>query len=202
MDLAHKSIADAKRAYELRHRQTLLEQYFTEAWYHAKVAKDDEKAASAYRTVLEINPDHLGAVNNLGNAYVRLRQFDRGEDMLLRRLEMDSTLAQAWINLVWAQAMQERETAIRRALGARNMQVVGAVLRQALLLAALGVVVGSAAALLVTRALTAFLFEVSPTDATAFAGAALVLIAVAVVACLVPSVRASLVDPVTVLREE
>ncbi|UCC84652.1 MAG: FtsX-like permease family protein [Gemmatimonadota bacterium] len=97
---------------------------------------------------------------------------------------------------------RRRETAIRRALGAGNVQVVGAVLRQALLLAALGVVVGSAAALLLTRALTAFLFEVSPTDATAFAGAALVLFAVAVVACLVPSVRASRVDPVTVLREE
>ena len=99
-------------------------------------------------------------------------------------------------------ASLRRETAIRRALGARNVQVVGAVLRQALLLAALGVVVGSAAALLLTRALTAFLFEVSPTDATAFAGAALVLFAVAIVACLVPSVRASRVDPVTVLREE
>lgn len=99
-------------------------------------------------------------------------------------------------------ASRRRETAIRRALGARNVQVVGAVLRQALLLAALGVVVGGAAALLLTRALTAFLFEVSPTDATAFTGAALVLIAVAIVACLVPSVRASRVDPVTVLREE
>jgi predicted permease len=99
-------------------------------------------------------------------------------------------------------ASRRRETAIRQALGARNVQVLGAVLRQALLLAALGVVVGSAGALLLTRALTAFLFEVSPTDATAFAGAALVLIAVAIVACLVPSVRASRVDPVTVLREE
>jgi predicted permease len=99
-------------------------------------------------------------------------------------------------------ASLRRETAIRRALGARNVQVVGAVLRQALLLAALGVIVGSAGALLLTRALTAFLFEVSPTDATTFAGAALVLIAVAIVACLVPSVRASRVDPVTVLREE
>lgn len=99
-------------------------------------------------------------------------------------------------------ASLRRETAIRRALGARNVQVVGAVLRQALLLAALGVVVGSAGALLLTRALTAFLFEVTPTDATAFAGAALVLIAVAMVACLVPSVRAARVDPVNVLREE
>ena len=97
---------------------------------------------------------------------------------------------------------RRRDFAIRRALGAPNAGVVGGVLKEGLVLAAFGVLLGCGGAYLLARGLSSLLFEISPTDVTTFVTAALTLTAVAVVACLIPSLRASRVDPVSALREE
>jgi predicted permease len=99
-------------------------------------------------------------------------------------------------------ARRTREIGIRIALGAPRSNVVRLVLRQGVLLAALGVAMGSAAAFGVTRLLAAVLYGVPPTDAIAFAGAATLLVLAAVVAGWIPARRAAAVDPVVALRAE
>ena len=80
--------------------------------------------------------------------------------------------------------------------------MVGPIVREGLVLAALGVAIGLAASLAVTRVLSAFLFGVSATDPLTFAGVSVLLLAVALVASVVPARRALKVDPVTALRAE
>ena len=94
-----------------------------------------------------------------------------------------------------------RELGIRVALGASGGEVLGMVLRQGLTLAGIGLAVGIVAALAVTRLMTQLLF-VSPTDPLAFVGTLVVLLVVALLACLAPAWRASSVSPIIVLRYE
>jgi putative ABC transport system permease protein len=95
-----------------------------------------------------------------------------------------------------------REIGIRMALGARPQGVLGMVMRQGLLLALLGIAAGLAISLAATPQLAPLLYRVSPTDPVSIAGAALFLIAVAVLASLIPALRATRVDPILALRQE
>jgi putative ABC transport system permease protein len=86
------------------------------------------------------------------------------------------------------------------ALGAGRAQVLGMVMRQGTLLVAAGVAAGLAGAFGATRVLSAMLVGVKATDPATFAGVAIVLAAVALLAILVPARRATRVDPVEALR--
>jgi putative ABC transport system permease protein len=99
-------------------------------------------------------------------------------------------------------AERSREIAIRVALGAEASRVVGMIVRHTLAFALAGVVVGSAGALLATRVLSRFLYDVSATDPAIFGLAALLLASVALAAGLLPARRAARVDPLIVLRNE
>ena len=94
------------------------------------------------------------------------------------------------------------EIGVRMALGAQIVDVLKLVLRRAMLLAVVGVGVGMVGALAVTRYMTSLLFGVKPIDVITFAGVALVLIAVAAIASLVPARRAAKIDPLVALRYE
>jgi predicted permease len=94
------------------------------------------------------------------------------------------------------------EFGVRIALGAQSRDVLWVVLRRGLLLAVAGLLIGFEAAIWLTRLLTSFLFGVSPTDPITFAGVALLIAAVAVVASYLPARSASRVDPMVVLRHE
>jgi putative ABC transport system permease protein len=94
------------------------------------------------------------------------------------------------------------EIGVRMALGAQIADVLKLVLRRAMLLAVIGVVLGLAGAALITRYLTSLLFGVQPFDVMTFAGVALVLIAVALIAAVIPARRATKVDPLHALRYE
>jgi putative ABC transport system permease protein len=94
------------------------------------------------------------------------------------------------------------EIGIRIALGAQPRDVLGMVIRQALVLALIGVVVGSIGALSVTRILASLLFGVTATDPVTFVGAALLLLGVALAACYIPARQATKVDPMLALRRE
>jgi ABC-type antimicrobial peptide transport system permease subunit len=91
---------------------------------------------------------------------------------------------------------------IRVALGASGRQVMAPVLRHGLMLAGVGLSIGVAGALLGTRALSAFLFEIGATDPLTFAAVGATLLAIALAATWVPARRALRVDPITVLRAE
>lgn len=91
---------------------------------------------------------------------------------------------------------------IRRALGAESANILGLVLRSGLSQVAVGLVLGGALALLVSRYVAAALYHVRPRDPATFGAVALALLGVAVLAILVPAVRASRMDPVAALRWE
>jgi predicted permease len=95
---------------------------------------------------------------------------------------------------------RSQEIGIHLALGANAGAVVRMVIRQGLTLVAAGLVIGLPLALVTTRLLTSLLFETTPHDVVAFAGATLVLCLVACAACAAPAVRASRVDPMRALR--
>jgi putative ABC transport system permease protein len=95
-----------------------------------------------------------------------------------------------------------RDIGVRMALGANRRDILGLVFVQGLTPAVLGLIVGTAGAVLAARALAHMLFEVGPADPATFASAAAVLMMTAVLACLLPAFRATRVDPLAVLRVE
>ena len=99
-------------------------------------------------------------------------------------------------------SQRTREIGVRVALGAQRSHVVGLVLRQGVVLAVVGVVVGSLAAVGATRLIASLLYGVPPTDVVAFGGAAIALGLAAVVASWIPARRAAGVDPIVALRNE
>ena len=103
--------------------------------------------------------------------------------------------------MAFAVRRRQREIGIRLALGAEPGSVVGLVLRDGVQLALVGLAAGIGLSFALTRLASQFLY-VSATDTLAFAGTGTLLLGVSVVACLVPSLRASKVDPIAVLKAE
>lgn len=104
--------------------------------------------------------------------------------------------------LAFAVSQRTREFGLRMALGAEERQVLGMVLREGVLLAAGALVVGVIAATGLSRFLVELLFEVSATDPATYAAVGAVLATVAILASLVPALRATRVDPMEALRSE
>ena len=104
--------------------------------------------------------------------------------------------------MAYAVAQRTHEIGVRIAVGARSGHILGLVASEGASLAGIGVVVGAGAAVALTRVLKSQLYEVSATDPLVFAGVALLLLAVALVATLIPALRAISVDPVRALRHE
>jgi predicted permease len=97
---------------------------------------------------------------------------------------------------------RQREIGIRMALGASRAQVVRLVLGQGLTMAVAGVALGVAGALLLSRLVASLLYGVSPADPATFAAVAGVITVVAMAACVVPTRRATRVDPLVAIRAE
>jgi predicted permease len=102
----------------------------------------------------------------------------------------------------FAVARRTRELGIRVALGAQASDVFRLVLTQGMTLVIAGLVVGLAAALMVTRLLASFLYGVSTTDALTFTAIPVLLTFIALLACYIPARRATKVEPLVALRYE
>lgn len=94
-----------------------------------------------------------------------------------------------------------REIGVRMALGAARGSVLRLILKQGMSVVLTGVIIGFVAALFIGQLLSRMLYGIGASDPISVAGAALVLAAVALVACYLPALRASHVDPLTALRE-
>jgi putative ABC transport system permease protein len=99
-------------------------------------------------------------------------------------------------------SQRHREIGVRMALGAERGDILGLVVRQGLILAIVGVVIGVAGAYGVTRFLKAMLYGISPTDPATYVAICALLLVVAFVACCLPALRATRVDPMVALRYE
>ena len=99
-------------------------------------------------------------------------------------------------------SQRTREFGIRVTLGAQPFDIAKLALGQGLRLTLLGVAIGVAGAVAVTRVLGVILYGVSPTDGATFAAVAGVLVTVALLACHLPARRASRVDPMVALRSD
>jgi putative ABC transport system permease protein len=104
--------------------------------------------------------------------------------------------------LTYSVSQRRREIGIRMALGARGTDVVGAIMREALSLTAVGLALGLGGAVALTRVLRGQLFGIAPTDPATFAAVTALLALVALAATLAPAWRASQVDPIVTLRSE
>jgi predicted permease len=102
--------------------------------------------------------------------------------------------------LVMLVGERRTEIGIRAALGATPRHILSSVLRESLALTASGLLAGLAAALLTSRVIASFLFGISATDPSTYAGAAMLVAVVSLTASLVPLARALAVNPVEALR--
>jgi putative ABC transport system permease protein len=150
---------------------------------------DSEATIPGVKTLQEVMAESVGQ-----------RRFQ----MLLVLLFASAALALAAIGtygvLSYAVTRRSGEMGIRMALGARQSEVLGMVLRQGMIPVVGGLAGGALVALGVGRYVESLLYQVSPRDPVAFAASGAVLLAVSVAACLIPARRATRVNPVEALR--
>jgi putative ABC transport system permease protein len=104
--------------------------------------------------------------------------------------------------MAYTVTQRTQEIGIRMALGAQRSDVLGLVVRQGMILAAIGVVAGLIGAFGLTRVMASLLFNVRPDDPVTFLAISLLLVAVAFLACYLPARRAARVNPIEALRAE
>jgi predicted permease len=104
--------------------------------------------------------------------------------------------------MAYTVSRRTNEIGIRMALGAHARGVLTMVLRESLVLAGVGIIAGILGAAAATRIVASMLFGLTPTDKLTFAGAAVLLLGVSILAALLPAWRAARVDPLHALRHE
>ncbi|MCU1235691.1 MAG: hypothetical protein JWP63_3658, partial [Candidatus Solibacter sp.] len=170
-------------------------------------AMDPRQLANALRSAVwsidsEVTVPQVRTLEEVMARSVSQRRFQ----MLLVLLFAGAALALAAFGtygvLSYAVTRRTAEMGIRMALGARQSDVLGMVLRQGMTPVIVGLAAGGVTALVVGRYLESLLFQVSPRDPLAFGLSGAVLLAVSIAACLIPARRATRVNPIDALRFE
>jgi ABC-type antimicrobial peptide transport system permease subunit len=154
-------------------------------------AIDSDEATSAFRTM-----DDVISSSASGERFNTLLLGSFASIALLL------TAAGIFGVLSYLVTQRTREIGLRMALGAQPEEVLQVIVGHGLRLVLLGLCIGVAAALVVTRWMSSVLFDVKPTDPLTFAAVAVLQMAVAFLASYIPARRAMRVDPMVALRYE
>jgi len=197
-----RDTADTRQIY-----QPYLQRPWDEMTLVIRTIGDPLKSANAARhEVQAIDKDQPVADIQTMEEIVSRSVGDRRFSMLLLSVFAALAVVLAAIGtygvLAYAVVQRTHEIGIRMAIGARASDILRMVVTEGAILAGTGVLVGAGAAMALTRVLKSQLYEVSSTDPAVFAGMVALLIAVAIVASLVPAVRATAIDPLRALRHE
>jgi putative ABC transport system permease protein len=171
----------------------------------ARAAGDPHALVNAIRsTVLEVDSSQpVTAIRTMDEVMEAGAAQPRFTTALLGGLSLTALiLAIVGIYGVIAYSVAERtqEMGIRMALGAVRADIFRLVLKQGVMLAGLGIVVGLAGALALTRLMESLLYRISVTDPLTFAAGAILFLVIALLASYIPARRATKVDPVAALR--
>jgi putative ABC transport system permease protein len=162
--------------------------------------------ASLRAAVLEMDRDQLiwqtRTLDQLVDASVASRRFNLWLLGSFAGVALILALLGIYGVMTYSVRQRTHELGIRLALGARTSDVLRLVIGNGMFLAVVGVVVGLAGALGLTRLMATLLFEVKPTDVLTYAAVAIGLLLVALAACYLPARRATKVDPLVALRYE
>ena len=172
----------------------------------ARTSLDEKSLASTLRALLhDANPtvpvrfETMEELFDFALAYPRFRTQVIGlfaaVAALLAAVGIFSVLA-------YLVGQRTREIAVRRAVGAQAADVIRLIVGQGLRLIAVGLILGLAGALAVARLLEGLLYEISPWDVGTYLGAIVVLGVAALVATLIPAIRAATIDPFIALQQE
>jgi putative ABC transport system permease protein len=172
-----------------------------------RAAGDPRNLAPAVRRIVaSVDPEQPVAAVRTMDEIVALEVSDRRQVLLLLGVFAGLALLLASIGLygvlAYSVTQRSREIGLRMALGATRGSVIRMVVGYGLALTAAGLAIGLAASWAVTRTMTKLLYGVQATDAATFAAVAALLGTVAAAACWIPARRASLLDPIVVLRED
>jgi putative ABC transport system permease protein len=174
---------------------------------HVRTSGDPKELAATLRREVNALDPNLPAFNVMSlaeNIEISLFPARLGAVLLGVFGSLALLIASIGIYGVMSYGVSERtkEMGIRMALGARGSDVLRLVISQGMWLAIIGVGIGAGLALVATRVVKSYLYDVSPTDPLTFAGIAFLLISVALLACYIPARRATKVDPLVALRYE
>ncbi|HSS19160.1 MAG TPA: ABC transporter permease [Pyrinomonadaceae bacterium] len=168
--------------------------------------KPEGMAGTLEATLKELDRDQVIWRTRVLDQLVAASVANRRFNMLLLSMFAGLALLLAALGIygVMAYSVTRRthELGIRMALGAQVLDVLRLVVKDGMTLAVIGVTIGIAGSLALTRVLSALLFGVTPTDVTTFAGISVSLLLVALLACYIPARRATKVDPLVALRYE
>lgn len=171
----------------------------------ARTADDPQRIAAQLRQVIRTyDPDiNIASIQPLTMWVSNAVAEPRFRAVIVSSIAM-ITLALAMIGLygaiAYSTAQRTTEIGVRVAIGAQRSDVVRMVLGEGLRLSLVGIAVGMVGAYWSSRLMGTFLYQIAPTDATAFAGSALCLLLVSLIATYVPASRAARVDPMVALR--
>jgi predicted permease len=172
----------------------------------ARTSVDELSLASTLRVLLnEANPTVPVKFGTLEEMFDASLAYPRFRTLLIGLFAGLATVLAAvgiFSVLAYLVGQRRRELAVRRALGAKASDVVGLIVGQGLRLVAIGLVLGLAGALAVARLLTGLLYEIGPWHASAYIGTIIVLGSAALLATLLPAIRAASIAPVIVLQQE